>query len=521
MSLLQKAIAYRLKKVEDDSPNLQQRGLLYRALKYKENIIENKTADNEVIPTFIKPREPDTDDEPEKRDLKEQPDTTVNKIESTQDDENSTLSSDILQTGEDFINELDPLHADTGSPVENLETVIDDEEYTEDLEIVEDQLNPEESIDDKIITESSEDTNTILESETINEIGHTEEIETIEEIEHIEDAESIDDIEELKYKLDDETYDQKNLNAISKDSINFIEDISIKFSMLSLNKDTSEDLFKILCQSLHIQKAALCFYNTDENSYRVWKALNLSEASIKKFNLEFDENDEKFSRLMEGYAYYSTSKIEFLKQYLSIDDFSEIEFILIVPFIFAGRLIGLFICLKTISTVLNEFDIRNLEIIGRLNGPFFYNIIQVKKNDEEKPISGFDKLRLMAERFVSERKSPVFGVIGIRITGLNNFAKIFPEFDADLVLSDIHFIIISETGSDGYVYYLEPDVFYVFIPNIIKSEIIMLEKKITGAIQLALNEIIDDLKNIQILSKNSIYPQDNNTLDSLFSYLMY
>jgi hypothetical protein len=158
-----------------------------------------------------------------------------------------------------------------------------------------------------------------------------------------------------------------------------INEISMSLSSLLLNTRAYRKFTGIIASSFQFTKCALLVFSPPEQKFIHWDSINLDSTS--KTMLQFDLNfNDVYKRLTREKSFCINKNDEVFNSFrsvLSSNDFDESGFQLWVPLVFSARIIGVFVGLQREDGSLPSRELQNaMEIIGRLNGPLLYNILQ-------------------------------------------------------------------------------------------------------------------------------------------------
>jgi hypothetical protein len=156
-----------------------------------------------------------------------------------------------------------------------------------------------------------------------------------------------------------------------------INNISIEAAKINLNKNACKKFTDLIIKNYNFSKAIMFIFSPRKNKFSYWSGKNIKENSLDKisFDLKFCNIYKKIVK--ENHYLLTQENEEFFEfgNILSDKDIEESDFELFIPFIFSGRVIGIFVGLKLANNELPDEDmINSLEIVGRFNGALMYNI---------------------------------------------------------------------------------------------------------------------------------------------------
>ena len=196
-------------------------------------------------------------------------------------------------------------------------------------------------------------------------------------IESDEMSDSNDQIEKSTDKSKEEKF--SILNEIVENYYDKINNISKEMSVLILDNETYNKFNSIISSNFNFTKSALLVYSPPDQKFILRSSNGLDHSTCQTLNIDLTFNNIYKTMAKEKFLFIKNEpdSLSSLDKIISQKDIDESNFQLWIPFIFSGRIIGVFLGLKLETNRMpSNFLIEALGIIGRLNGPLLYNIYQ-------------------------------------------------------------------------------------------------------------------------------------------------
>ena len=165
------------------------------------------------------------------------------------------------------------------------------------------------------------------------------------------------------------------LNYLSKDMLK-----------ISFGKNSKKELNDIISKHYNFKKNIFFIYSPIKQKFTYWTGKNIIDKSTEElsFDLKFGNI---FKKIIKNNSLLITRKdkdFSILSDILSVKDRDDCSFLLFVPFIFFGHIIGIFTGLKMSDNSTPDNNLINsLELLGRFNGALLYNIYQQENIDKQ------------------------------------------------------------------------------------------------------------------------------------------
>jgi|GEM_PF-6205947 len=166
-------------------------------------------------------------------------------------------------------------------------------------------------------------------------------------------------------------FNETEINTIKY--FNTINQISKEIHQLQIDQDASKNFHNIILKHFNFTKSILFVYSPIKEKFVFWQGSNINNDIKDKlsFDLKFGGI---YKKIIEESSLLILPAEDNFNTFQNILNDSDIDFQLFIPFIFSGRVIGIFLGLKLDNNIPNKTLIDSLEIIGRLNGSLLYNI---------------------------------------------------------------------------------------------------------------------------------------------------
>jgi hypothetical protein len=345
---------------------------------------------------------------------------------------------EIIEDESETLSDNTEICDDVDLPAEELadDEIIEDESETlsDETEICDDvELPTEEFADDEIIKDESEtlSDNTeiydeieepaeefaddeIIEDETETLSDETETCDNVElPAEELDDDEISNDIdlsdEELADIIDINNDIRNTTNGIIAESDNFeisyndennisqdksetdspeereffecINQLSLELSTLPQEKGAMQLFHSMTSLSFGFSKSSLFLFSPSHQQFQCCEFENLDEESINKLHFSVDFENLYQETAENGYFFITkeNDRKGILSSFLSEKDFEDVDFLLLVPYIFTSRMIGLFAGFKLHGEEkLTPTRIEALSLVCRLNAALLYSLYQTE-----------------------------------------------------------------------------------------------------------------------------------------------
>ena len=409
--LLARALAYRelndlnsFPKAKDVQPNLSSGLLKILQLKASNDIANNNLLDSETkdkneslyqAENNYSPDEIELDIEiPENTEnLQDKIDNIVN--ERLQNDESETLSDEteicdkveepteeladdeIIEDDSETLNDEIGICDKAEEPTEELtdeETIEDDSEtLSDETEIYDEVEEPtEELADEEIIEDDSETLN--YEAEVSNDTELSD-----EELADIFDINN--EIENTTNKIIAESDNSETEPPEEREFFECINQLSLELSTLPQEKGAMQLFHSMTSLSFGFSKSSLFLFSPSQQQFQCCEFENLDENSIRKLHFSVDFENLYQETAENGYFFITkeNDKKGILSSFLSEKDFEDVDFLLLVPYIFTSRMIGLFAGFKLHGEEkLTPTRIEALSLVCRLNAALLYSLYQTE-----------------------------------------------------------------------------------------------------------------------------------------------
>lgn len=319
----------------------------------------------------------------------------------------SNVFADEIQESDDFQSTVNNL--DEGS----IEDIIAEESSNflnniEDDNIVENELSLSETDAETLLVEEVEDEESLIDADFTN--TEDENLEVLSEADpHLDsdipfsrvssnDGEIVEENNEILKEINDKNYNEftanndldnfKPLITRQNDYLEILNVVSKETSALEIDSNSYDNFLSIISKEFGFSKSALLIFSPPVKKFILLRSQSLDEHSEQKlsFDLEFNNIYKTLAKEKSYLILPENTNFSIINDLLSVNDKSDTEFQLYIPFIFSARIIGVFLGLKMDSGNIPDSDcIKSLEIFGRFNGPLLYNLFQHNALKSGKP----------------------------------------------------------------------------------------------------------------------------------------
>jgi hypothetical protein len=318
---------------------------------------------------------------------------------------------------------------------------------------------------------------------------------------------------------------------------NIINAISVNLSCLALEKDAYVKFNEIITENLDISKNALLIYSPVKRKYIYWNGNNINDESIGKLEIELDyEIYKSFAENNHYIIHPDNENFKNFSSFLSNEDLHDSDFLMMIPFVFSKRLIGILLVLKINNIKAPDEELINcLKIIGNLNGALLYNLYQQdylagsngsvsgnnNENDDYKEFFGqeLQKLIIFTKKKIETSPDASISVIHFKLQENILNADILNISLQDFTNS-IQYAIMNIVGTSGFVEILKDMDIYIILPNTAKEEAektaLIISEGLKNLIKEKTMKFDEDLKYILVN-----YPNDVNDHIEMFLKLKF
>jgi len=319
----------------------------------------------------------------------------------------SNVFTDSIQESDDFQSTVNNL--DEGS----IEDIIAEESSNflnniEDDNIVENELSLSETDAETLLVEEVEDEESLIDADFTN--TKDENLEVLSEADpHLDsnipfsrvssnDGEIVEENNEILKEINDKNYneftannDLDNFKPLITKQNGYLEILNVaskETSALEIDSNSYDNFLSIISKEFGFSKSALLIFSPPVKKFILLRSQSLDEHSEQKlsFDLEFSNIYKTLAKEKSYLILPENTNFSIINDLLSVNDKSDAEFQLYIPFIFSARIIGVFLGLKMDSGNIPDSDcIKSLEIFGRFNGPLLYNLFQHNALKSGKP----------------------------------------------------------------------------------------------------------------------------------------
>ena len=221
-------------------------------------------------------------------------------------------------------------------------------------------------------------------------------IDEIEEVEEIfEDfqpsTEIVKESDDFKLSFDekDSLFQDESENVIKsedvtseeKDFFECINQLSMELSTLPQEKGAMQLFHSMTSLSFGFSKSSLLLFSPSQQQFQCCEFENLDDKTLNKlhFSVDFENLYQETSE--NGYLFIekNSDKKGILSHFLSEEDLANTDFLLLIPYIFASRMIGLFAGFKLHNDEkVSPALIEALSLVCRLNAALLYSLYQTE-----------------------------------------------------------------------------------------------------------------------------------------------
>ena len=264
---------------------------------------------------------------------------------------------------------------------EDNDTLVDETEICDDVE-----LQTEEFADNEII----EDSDTLAdEAEISNDIDLSdEELADIFDINNdIENTANgiIAESNNSEISFNDENNVSQNTSETEapeeREFFECINQLSMELSTLPQEKGAMQLFHSMTSLSFGFSKSSLFLFSPSQQQFQCCEFENLDENSINKLHFSVDFENLYQETAENGYFFITkeNDRKGILSSFLSEKDFEDVDFLLLVPYIFTSRMIGLFAGFKLHGNEkISPTRIEALSLVCRLNAALLYSLYQTE-----------------------------------------------------------------------------------------------------------------------------------------------
>jgi hypothetical protein len=160
-----------------------------------------------------------------------------------------------------------------------------------------------------------------------------------------------------------------------------INQLSLELSTLPQEKGAMQLFHSMTSLSFGFSKSSLFLFSPSHQQFQCCEFENLDEESINKLHFSVDFENLYQETAENGYFFITkeNDRKGILSSFLSEKDFEDVDFLLLVPYIFTSRMIGLFAGFKLHGEEkLTPTRIEALSLVCRLNAALLYSLYQTE-----------------------------------------------------------------------------------------------------------------------------------------------
>ena len=303
---------------------------------------------------------------------------------------------------------------------------------------------------------------------------------------------------------------QNNSDPIVRKKKSLIEVFFSDAKKLCTGFEYSEQLFKLLCRDLYIEKGALLIPDSEGSRFLPVSFLNIDMTTTRHLRIERTILETQFNHYNEIIS-DSDNRIKLFKQYFSIREFSALNSLMLVPFYIKGTLSAFLFIInpkKEIVEIAGEISLKSEKLIYKLlnsRKPFSTISMPVRNDLDTSPV-------IILQDFIDNNIAEYITIliITMNIKHLkNSLIKLLPNADSFEISNNIPSSINRLISNSGKIIRLHPDQYLMFYkiktgttPDLVLHQI---NTSITSFFNLSVSlpEIEVDIKTYQASGNNS------------------
>ena len=387
---------------------------------------------------------------------------------------------------------------------------------------------------------------------------------------------SFDEKDSLFHDKSENDTETENNEHEEKDYFECINQLSMELSTLPQEKGAMQLFHSMTSLSFGFSKSSLFLFSPSLQQFQCCEFENIDDESIDKLHFSVDF-ENIYQEISENGFFFITKDSDtkgLLRHFLSEKDFNDADFLLLIPYIFTSRMIGLFAGFKLQDNEkISPACIEALALVCRLNAALLYNLYQTENlaaemeenSEQEDNAAQTDEFSEISEESDlpevepeenslientndieekteslpdnSEKKQPFdemyhkilfylqktiesypdapLSILKVQLTNTESLEKQIEGFKIDIFISDIQFIVMNIVGANGLVSMFNDFSVYAILPEADSQIADTLLDKITADIRNMFSEIFGSC-NVEFSNSSVNYPVDSRNFEELF-----
>jgi hypothetical protein len=224
-------------------------------------------------------------------------------------------------------------------------------------------------------------------------------------------------------------------------------------------------LFSLVKEQLQLERAALLLYDPVRMAFAPWAVHGFDETTNHRLRIPLGANDT-MNRLASGKVRLLSGpeQLQPFQQFFSLREFSTLSNLLLVPFIYESKFMGLLLSAQSGQTNLEPFETLADRAAGYLYSARERHLEGAKRGTPQQPQSLREAVRAALQPCLEKGFSPLLIRINTR-TLIESVQKRNPYIDLFRLNQDISRVVLSLFQSLGSVFQVDRERMLILVTN--------------------------------------------------------